>query len=273
MKVKILILVFLGICFSVEGQVSSDSIPRQISKEIPHELLTQTIKHAGRVAASPIKFKFKDWAYTGAAAGIITLSFTQDDFLHAKLWGREGSSLNGLATYVGEPFGNPLYTASSALGIYLIGKSFKKDNLSEPALLAFQSIAISGASAMFFKLLFHRQRPYEANSADSQVWFGPSLKSNNLSFPSGHTTTAFALASSLATYYKDKWEVGIILYSLAGITAWSRIHDNQHWFSDVVAGALLGYFIGHTVASPDLYRWSVMPNSAGGMSLGFNYSF
>ncbi len=273
MKIKVLILIFFCQYFSGFGQVAQYSNKRQISREIRYDLINGTLNNTGRVIASPLKFGLKQWAYTGAAAGVIALSITQDDFFYSKLRGREGSPINGLATYVGEPFGNPMYTATSALGIYLIGKGLNQDRLSEPALLAVQSIAISGASAMFFKLLFHRQRPYEGSVADSKTWFGPSFKSDNLSFPSGHTTTAFAIASSLSTYYKGNNEVRLVLYSLATITAWSRIHDNKHWFSDVVAGAILGYFVGHTIATPELYRWSVVPNAAGGMSLGFNYSF
>ncbi len=273
MKVKILILMFLGLFSGAYAQSPVDSGRVQISREIGYDLIKSSLKISGRVVASPLKFKLEDWAYAGAAVGVIALSFTQDDFFQNKVRGRQGSSLSGLATYVGEPFGNPIWTASSSLGLYLLGKGFEKERLAEPALLAFQSVAISGASAMFFKLLLHRQRPREGNSTDPGVWLGPSFSLDNLSFPSGHTATAFALASSLSTYYKDRREVGIILYSLAGITAWSRIHDNEHWFSDVVAGALLGYFVGHTIASPDLYSWSVAPNAAGGMSLGFSYSF
>lgn len=273
MKIKTLILIFFGLHIYTFCQSSEDNSLGQISSEIRYDLVNRTLNNSGRVLASPLKFTLSNWAYAGAAAGVIALSFSQDDFFYSKLRGREGSVFNGLATYVGEPFGNPAWTASSALGIYLLGKGFKQDRLSEPALLAFQSVAISGSSALLLKLLFHRQRPNEGGVADSHVWFGPSFKTDNLSFPSGHTTMAFALASSLSTYYKDNKSVGIVLYSLAGITAWSRIHDNQHWFSDVVAGALLGYFVGHTIATPELYRWSVVPNAAGGMSLGFNYSF
>lgn len=273
MKFKPLIPVVLSFCFSVSGQNTGEFNPGQISSEIRYDVINGTLNNAGRIIASPIKFKLREWAYTGAAAGVIALSFTQDDFFYSSLRGRDGSPFSSVANYIGEPFGNPFWTTGTSLGLYLLGKGFKKDRLSEPALIAFQSVAISGSSALFFKLLFHRQRPNEGTAPDSKAWFGPSFRTSNLSFPSGHTTVAFALASSLATYYKDNKSVGILLYSLATLTAWSRVHDNQHWFSDVVAGALLGYFVGHTVATPGLYKWSLVPNAAGGISLGFNYSF
>lgn len=273
MRLKIWILIFSGLGFFGFSQSPDTLNFRQISHEISHELINQTLNNAGRVVASPLKFSINDWAYTGAAIGVVALAYSQDVFFYNKLRGGEGSVLRGLASYVGEPFGNPYYVLGGSLGLYLIGKGIKKKSVSEPALLAFQSAAIGGGAALFFKLLLHRQRPNEGLESNPTIFKGPSFHSTNLSFPSGHTTTAFAVASALSTYYRDKKEVGVILYTLAGVTAWSRIHDNEHWFSDVMAGAVLGYFVGRTVARPEVYRWSVLPNSAGGISLGFNYSF
>lgn len=59
------------------------------------------------------------------------------------------------------------------------------------------------------------------------------------SMPSGHTTAAFAIATSLADDIHNV-PVQVALYTFAFGTAYSRINDNRHWFSDTVAGALLG---------------------------------
>ena len=60
------------------------------------------------------------------------------------------------------------------------------------------------------------------------------------SFPSGHTSTSFALAISLAYAY-GPW-VGVPAIALATFVGASRVADNAHWFSDTVAGAGLAYF-------------------------------
>lgn len=71
------------------------------------------------------------------------------------------------------------------------------------------------------------------------------------SFPSGHTASAFLAASLLHLEYRGKspW-FGIGAYTLATLTGVSRVLNNRHWFTDVVAGAAigvgsayLGYFI------------------------------
>jgi PAP2 superfamily len=65
--------------------------------------------------------------------------------------------------------------------------------------------------------------------------------SSDNSFPSGHTTTAFANAEFLRIEYKDvsPW-YGIAGYAMAATTGTLRVYNNRHWVSDVVAGAGLG---------------------------------
>lgn len=65
--------------------------------------------------------------------------------------------------------------------------------------------------------------------------------SNNHSFPSGHTATAFMTASMLTKEYghKSPW-IGIGAYSVASATGLMRMANNKHWLSDVLTGAGIG---------------------------------
>ena len=65
--------------------------------------------------------------------------------------------------------------------------------------------------------------------------------SNNKSFPSGHTATAFMAATMLTKEYGDlsPW-VGIGAYSVAAATGLMRVANNKHWLSDVLTGAGVG---------------------------------
>jgi membrane-associated phospholipid phosphatase len=60
-----------------------------------------------------------------------------------------------------------------------------------------------------------------------------------LQFPSGHSTVAFALATSLSHELHNPI-AAVALYAAATGTAWSRIYNACHWGSDVVVGAALG---------------------------------
>jgi membrane-associated phospholipid phosphatase len=65
------------------------------------------------------------------------------------------------------------------------------------------------------------------------------------SFPSGHTTEAFAAAELMRLEFKeDKPWLGYAGYLMAGATGYLRMYNNKHWISDVLAGAGIG--IGST---------------------------
>jgi hypothetical protein len=66
--------------------------------------------------------------------------------------------------------------------------------------------------------------------------------SNRDSFPSGHTTSAFAFASVVGA--EHGWAWGVPAYALAGFVGWSRINDNKHFLHDVLAGATVGTSTG-----------------------------
>ena len=74
----------------------------------------------------------------------------------------------------------------------------------------------------------------------------PNLKVNDEaeyrhSFPSGHTTVAFATATSLAEVYpKQKW----LFYGGASLVGWSVVETKAHTWADVASGALLGTAVG-----------------------------
>ena len=96
------------------------------------------------------------------------------------------------------------------------------------------SIIAAGLTTSVLKVGTGRYRPAET---DNPYIFKPF--SGHDSFPSGHVTMAFALATSLSHEIKNGW-VSAALYTFATGTAWSRLNDERHWFSDVLAGATVG---------------------------------
>ncbi len=62
--------------------------------------------------------------------------------------------------------------------------------------------------------------------------------SDNNSFPSGHTTNAFAAATTLHIRYG--WQVGLPAYGVATLVAAGRVEAERHYWRDVAAGAALG---------------------------------
>ena len=82
-------------------------------------------------------------------------------------------------------------------------------------------------------------------------------ETGNLSFPSGHTMGAFAGASFLQTRYGWVW--GLPAYFLAGLTGYSRIDAEAHYFDDVVAGASIAMLSNWYYATSHPKKFRLMP--------------
>jgi len=91
-------------------------------------------------------------------------------------------------------------------------------------------------------------------------------------WPSGHTASSFTVASVLDEFYGP--EVGIPAYALASLVAYRMMDSGDHWASDVVFGATLGWVVGHTIAGKhknlEIAGFTVLPYAGGyGNQTGF----
>ncbi|MFM7729511.1 MAG: phosphatase PAP2 family protein [Flavobacteriales bacterium] len=104
----------------------------------------------------------------------------------------------------------------------------------QKALMMVGAAAMSAGITTILKESVRRDRPYETH-ADIHALdhTGP------LSFPSGHTASAFNLATSVSLAC-PKWYIISSMYVWAGLTGYSRMHLGVHYPSDVLAGALIG---------------------------------
>ncbi len=119
--------------------------------------------------------------------------------------------------------GDKLMTYGSGPLIAVAQYIWDRDN-SYPHLRALVSTTIITSA---LKLSVGRERPDQ---------------SDHYSFPSGHSSSAFATATALSETYG--WKVGALAFPLATFVALSRLADNKHWLSDVVGGAFIGVWMG-----------------------------
>jgi len=82
------------------------------------------------------------------------------------------------------------------------------------------------------------------NSADATAFF---QIVRGCTWPSGHSSSAFSLVSSLYAFYPEKTWIAYLGYPTAMAIALGMVENDEHWFSDVVAGALIGHVIGWTI--------------------------
>lgn len=143
-----------------------------------------------------------------------------------------------------------------ALFLIVILLIAKKKELS---LLIFFSYSSSGLLAQFIKHLVHTQRPGFFKEITKNCHFVQGVKINLMnSFPSGHTTSAFAIATILIFYFPtSKWKAAILL--TAFLVGYSRIYLVQHFVSDVGCGMLLGTLCGVFVV--EIYKFLNQKNN------------
>jgi hypothetical protein len=236
----------------------SDSI---CSFRSPKGYFPSLIHNIGEQAAAPFHFKTRQWLYTAAAAGITTaLIFADEDIDEwARTQKQKHQWVNKSSPFITE-FGSN-YGIYSVITTGLVSAAFKDEKGVQTSLLATQAVITSGIWTQVIKLLTGRERPkasYIFSQIDGGQWHGPfseflDVNPDNRSrfsydaFPSGHTATAFSIATVFATQYNEYKVVPVIFYSAATLVGISRLTEHEHWASDVFVGALLGYLSGKQV--------------------------
>lgn len=125
-------------------------------------------------------------------------------------------------------------------GLALVGVLAHRPILSRTALQGVVALLAAGAGVAISKEAAGRHRPYEVDPIDP--WRFEPFSGHN-AFPSGHSASAFALATVLGDAADRTW-ARIGLYALATGTAAGRVIGEKHWTSDVVAGAAIGVLAG-----------------------------
>ena len=110
----------------------------------------------------------------------------------------------------------------------------KDDRSLQNAVEITSSIFVSGMLSVGLKYAVNRERPF-----DTYPFITAVTHADTPSFPSGHTTHAFALATSVSLAY-ERWYIVVPSYLWAGTVGYTRMALGVHYPSDVLAGALLG---------------------------------
>ena len=145
---------------------------------------------------------------------------------------------------------------ATPITIFAVGLINKDKKLQQQSYKIVGSLLINTAITQAMKYTINRSRPYQ----DYPTIIYPNNIENDASFPSGHTSTAFALATSMSIQYK-KWYVTIPAFAWATSVGYSRLYLGEHYPTDVFAGAIIG--VGSAYLSEWLTKKLMNPNPKG----------
>jgi membrane-associated phospholipid phosphatase len=225
-------LICLTLSVTAQAQVQ-DTISNKTPLFVGKDLLLLGAFTVGTVLVAPLDLKVANRLQDSATQASRFLHTAATGF---RLLGDPGSFVTGTA-------------------VYLIGRAQGNRRVESVGLHSVEAILLSDVLGGAIKLTVGRQRPFvDVKTPDNfQLWRG--FKGDQWrSFPSGHTITAFAFASTVARESKfwwphAAWAVGTVFYGGASLVGLSRMYNNQHWASDVMAGAAIGTLVGLKVVN------------------------
>jgi membrane-associated phospholipid phosphatase len=148
--------------------------------------------------------------------------------------------------------GGSLYAqAGAAVGTYVVGRVTNKPKIAELGGDLLRAQIVSQTFVQGIKFVAERRRPDGSNS---------------LSFPSGHSASAFATATVLQEHFG--WKAGLPAYAFAGFVGASRMAASKHYMSDVLVGAGIGIAAGRTVTfhlAGEKFALGAAPTQGGAM--------
>lgn len=150
--------------------------------------------------------------------------------------------------------GAPWATFGTAGALFGIGVLTKNERVRETGVLGIQALINSSIVEGAIKFAAGRERPNRSNGRGHFFEGGQS-------FPSGHATTIWALATVIAEEYSDKPWIKISAYSAAAAVSMARFTGRSHFTSDVLAGSALGYLIGRYTVRAHSSRTGIHPSA------------
>lgn len=268
------ILTTIDSSFNAGSQNNSFTSPLANSRSLG----TVVLDDAKHVLTSPLRIDATDaLILSGVAAGIGGLMLV-DDEIQDVFQRNRGATKNNIANAL-DTVGSSYVFLAGHLGLIASGFWFREndagDKLFRVASISLEAQLFAEATSGFVKVAAGRSRPNKERGTYSYRPFN--TLSFDRSFPSGHAARAFTVAAVFADHYPQP--IPFFAYSMASLIGLSRIYLDEHFSSDVVAGAALGFAIGKVLSwhhRQQKKQWMVLPilpdrGTGGGLTIQYRF--
>ncbi len=240
---------------SCEGPLQGDEL------RFPHARVAErTFKDLAAVPASVVNWDAGDIGrFSAFAVPTIALMVPPNPSLDVRVqrWvkDRESAALDRFLLKIKTI---PEGVALAAYGAIIFSAAYVRDDerLFEYGTLSLEALAVTQFYHITSKLLMGRESPYQG-TREGEI-HGPTKFLFPGGTPSGHASTAYAMLGVLATYY-DKWPLHVLAQVGGLYVGASLIYNRQHFVSDVIWGAGLGYYIGRWIVRHRSSRYRCKP--------------
>jgi membrane-associated phospholipid phosphatase len=233
---------------TIPGTKGKLDVAPESGKEKRQEKKLYSVSQFGRESflfiRQPLRWKGKDWLKVGALVGTSALLALADQPLRNATQGTQRYYYS--VPIVGGRVYGEWYSIGGVAGVFGLYGLIARDTAAKKiSIELLQAGLYSEAVTELLKMAVGRARPYKNEGAGG---FHPftGLHTDYNSFPSGHSTSAFAL-STIMSRHAHSVILKILAYVPAGFTLVSRIYQDKHWISDELIGAAIGYFAGNWV--------------------------
>jgi membrane-associated phospholipid phosphatase len=220
--------------FTANAQTPS---PSPSASSLEKDFLKNILQDQKAIWTAPFRVQRADskWIVPGSIG--LTALFTTD-----RITGDEmAESVRQVAVSRAISHAGSTYVLGAVAGtFYFLGREKNNTRARETGLLSAEALVNSVLVASELKLITQRARPM-AGVERSEFFDGGN------SFPSGHSTQAWAVATIIASEYKHRRAVQIAAFATASAVSVARLGEHKHYISDVIAGSALGYAIGKYV--------------------------
>ncbi|MFI5395383.1 MAG: phosphatase PAP2 family protein [Candidatus Binatia bacterium] len=219
--------------------------------DFPLQFARRTFWDTGYILTAPGRWDRSDWtrfslfaAGTGATMGL-DHQIDIASRLHHPRSGTEGSVEDAIQEFGDLPGGAVVAGAPLVFGLLAGNEDAARLGVDVGEALFVANLALTEP----LKEIFGRSRP---NAGKGAFHFTP--LSGGASLPSGHSTTAFALAASVSEHFDNPLWLAVPAYGLATGVAVARIRADAHFLSDVFVGGVIGTVTARTVARLERQR-------------------
>ena len=241
---------------------SAPVLPAPASEPAAHPQASGLVSDIKLYFTAPLRWDAQDWAWFGGALAAIGAAHHYDTQVRTHFVRnlKPGQSINS----------NDVQDALPTVGVLGLTWAYaglidNSDGRRE-AWAMLEAAGLSGVTAFALKYIIAREGPDRTNNPNQ--WF----KSGGNSFPSFHSTAAFAVGTVLAESGNDeyRWLRRLLGYGLGAATSYERMKHNVHWLSDTVAGAALGaaganFTMKRAYPTDEAASLSVVPVQGGAM--------